>query len=110
MERTFESWIGHPVVLELALGRIGLNVSGIILEDRGHTLLMTQDTAGDVEIPRDYILKIERTQPLGTSNEQTCERVRSGHTPLNQRVGAYTYLSHTAGSRDVVAWMSSRSF
>ena len=60
MEWTFEPWIGHPVVLELALGRIKLNVSGTILKDCGNTLLMRQKTGPDVEIPRDYILKIER--------------------------------------------------
>jgi len=44
----------------LALGRIKLNVSGTILKDCGNTLLMKQETGPDVEIPRDYILKIER--------------------------------------------------
>jgi hypothetical protein len=60
MERTFEYWIGRPVVLELALGRITLDVSGTILKDCGKTLLMKPETGPDVEIPRDYILKIER--------------------------------------------------
>jgi hypothetical protein len=67
MEWTFESWIGHPVVVELALGRIKLDVSGTILKDSGKTLLMKPETGPDVEIPRSYILKIERasrwTQP-----------------------------------------------
>ena len=61
MERTFEPWIGHPVVLELALGRIKLDVSGTILKDCGKTLVMKPEDGPDVEIPRDYILKIERT-------------------------------------------------
>lgn len=60
MERTFEHWIGHPVVLQLALGRIILDVSGTILKDCGTTLLMKPESGPDVEIPRDYILKIER--------------------------------------------------
>jgi hypothetical protein len=60
MERTFQPWIGHPVVLELALGRIKLGVSGTILKDCGKTLLMKPETGPDAEIPRDYILKIER--------------------------------------------------
>jgi hypothetical protein len=60
MEWRIEPWIGHPVVLELALGRIKFNVSGTILKDCGDTLLMKQQTGPDVEIPRDYILKIER--------------------------------------------------
>lgn len=63
MERTFESWIGHPVVLELALGRIKLDVSGTILKDCGKTLLMKPETGPDVEIPRDHILKIVRANP-----------------------------------------------
>jgi hypothetical protein len=60
MERTFEPWIGHSVVLELALGRIKLDVSGTILRDCGTTLLMKPESGPDVEIPWDYILKIER--------------------------------------------------
>jgi len=60
MEWRIEPWIGHPVVLKLALGRIKLNVSGTILKDCGDTLLMKQETGPDVEIPRDYILNIER--------------------------------------------------
>ena len=67
MEQTFRSWIGYPVVLELALGRIKLDVSGTILQDCGKTLLMKPEIGPDVEIPRDNILKIERanrwTQP-----------------------------------------------
>ncbi len=61
MERTFEPWIGRPVVLELALGRIKLDVSGTILKDCGKTLVMKSEDGPDLEIPRDYILKIERT-------------------------------------------------
>jgi hypothetical protein len=60
MEHTFKSLIGHPVVLELALGQIKLYVSGTILKDCGKTLLMKPETGPDVEIPRDYIMKIER--------------------------------------------------
>jgi len=44
----------------LALGQIKLYVSGTILKDCGKTLLMKPETGPDVEIPRDYILEIER--------------------------------------------------
>jgi hypothetical protein len=60
MERTFGPWIGHQVVIELALGRIRLELSGTILEDCGTTLLMKPETGPEVEIPRVYIVKIER--------------------------------------------------
>jgi hypothetical protein len=60
MERTFKPLIGHPVVLELVLGQIKLYVSGTLLKDCGQTLLMKPETGPDVEIPREYILKIER--------------------------------------------------
>jgi hypothetical protein len=60
MERIFKPLIGHPVVLELALGQIKLYVSGTILKDCGKTLLMKPETGPDVEIPRDYILEMER--------------------------------------------------
>ena len=60
MERPFRSWIGYPVVLELTLGRIKLDVPGTILKDCGKTLLMKPETGPDVEIPRDHILKIVR--------------------------------------------------
>jgi hypothetical protein len=60
MERIFKPLIGHPVVLELALGQIKLYVSGTILKDCGETVLMKPETGPDVEIPRDSIMKIER--------------------------------------------------
>jgi hypothetical protein len=60
MERTFKPLIGHPVVLELALGQIKLYVSGTILMDCGNTVLMKPETGPNVEIHRDYILKIAR--------------------------------------------------
>jgi len=59
MKRTFKPVIGHPVVLELALGQIKLYVSGTILKDCGKSLLMKPETGPDVEIPRDYIMNIE---------------------------------------------------
>lgn len=61
MERTFKPLIGRPVILELGLGQIKLYVSGTILKDCGNTLLMKPETGPDVEIPRNYIMKIERT-------------------------------------------------
>lgn len=61
MKRTFEPLIGHPAVLELALGQIKLYVSGTILKDSGDRLLMKPESGPDVEIPRNYIMKIERT-------------------------------------------------
>jgi len=60
MEHTFKLLIGHPVVLELGLGSVKLYVSGTILKDCGKILLMKTETGPDVEIPRDYIMKIER--------------------------------------------------
>ena len=62
MKRTFELWIGHVVVIELALGRIKLDVSGTIVKDCGSTLLMKPESGPDVEIPWVYILKIERAK------------------------------------------------
>lgn len=60
MKRTFAPLIGHPVVLELALGQVKLYVSGTILKDCGDGLLMKPESGPDVEIPRDYIMKIDR--------------------------------------------------
>jgi hypothetical protein len=60
MKRTLEPLIGHPAVLELALGQIKLYVSGTVLRDCGNRLLMKPESGPDVEIPWDYVLKIER--------------------------------------------------
>ena len=60
MERTLKHLIGHSVVLELALGQIKLCVSGTILKDCGNRLLMKPESGPDVEIPRNYIMKIEK--------------------------------------------------
>ena len=60
MKRTFEPLIGHPAVLELALGQIKLYVSGTILRDYGNRLLMKPESGPDVEIPKNYIMKIEK--------------------------------------------------
>lgn len=60
MKQTFAPLVGHPVVLELVLGQIKLCVSGTILKDCGDRLLMKPESGPDVEIPRNYIMKIER--------------------------------------------------
>jgi len=75
MERTFESWIGHLVVLELALVESNGCV-GNILKDCGKTLLMKPETGPDVEVPRDYILKIERRTVGYSRGSNFCERAR----------------------------------
>ena len=60
MKQTFEPLIGHPAVLELGLGQVKLYVSGTILRDCGNRLLMKPESGPDVEIPKSYIMKIEK--------------------------------------------------
>ena len=60
MESAFQSWIGHPVVVRLALGQIKLSLCGRVLKEQPETLLMRPQYGPDLEISKSKVLAIEQ--------------------------------------------------
>jgi hypothetical protein len=60
--QTFESWVGHAVVVQLAVGRVRFSVRGTLRRDRGESLLVTPEIGCDVEIPKTKLLAIEEAR------------------------------------------------
>jgi hypothetical protein len=59
MRRTFAPWVGHAVIVQLAVGQVKLSVRGRLRKDHGETLLVTPEVGCDVEIPKTRLLAIE---------------------------------------------------
>jgi len=59
MDNAFKSWIGHPVVLQVALGDIKVPLRGKLLKDGGETVRMRIGEGWDVDIYKAMILAVE---------------------------------------------------
>ena len=59
MESAFKAWIGHPVVLQVALGDIKVPLRGKLLKDGGDTVRMRIGEGWDVDIYKTMILAVE---------------------------------------------------
>ena len=59
MNSAFASWIGQPVVLQVALGDIRVPLRGKLLKDAGDTLRMRIGDGWDVDIYKTMILAVE---------------------------------------------------
>ncbi|HEX8881759.1 MAG TPA: hypothetical protein VF749_17075 [Candidatus Acidoferrum sp.] len=59
MESAFKAWIGHPVVLQVALGGIKVPLRGRLLKDGGETVRMRIGEGWDVDIYKTMILAVE---------------------------------------------------
>jgi len=59
MESVFESWMGQPVVVQLALGHLKLRLSGQVLREDEETLLMRPECGPDLKIAKTTLLAIE---------------------------------------------------
>jgi hypothetical protein len=55
----FASWIGQPVVLQVALGDIRVPLRGKLLKDAGDTLRMRIGDGWDVDIYKTMVLAVE---------------------------------------------------
>jgi hypothetical protein len=55
----FASWIGQPVVLQVALGDIRVPLRGRLLKDTGDTLRMRIGDGWDVDIYKTMVLAVE---------------------------------------------------
>jgi hypothetical protein len=60
MESPFQSWIGQPVVLQVALGDIKVPLRGKLLRDGGETVRMRIGEGWDVDIYKAMILAVEQ--------------------------------------------------
>jgi hypothetical protein len=59
MESAFKPWIGHPVVLQVALGDIKVPLRGRLLKDGDDTVRMRIGDGWDVDIYKAMILAVE---------------------------------------------------
>jgi hypothetical protein len=59
MNNPFDSWIGHAVVLQVALGEIRVPLRGKLLKDSGETLRMRIGDGWDVDIYKTMIQAVE---------------------------------------------------
>jgi hypothetical protein len=59
MDSAFKSWIGHPVVLQVALGDIKVPLRGKLLKDGAETVRMRIGEGWDVDIYKVMILAVE---------------------------------------------------
>lgn len=59
MESAFATWIGQPVVLQLALGDIKVPLRGKLLKEGGETVRMRIGGGWDVDIYKAMILAVE---------------------------------------------------
>jgi hypothetical protein len=59
MEDAFKSWIGQPVVLQVALGEIKVPLRGKLLKEGGETVRMRIGEGWDVDIYKTMILAVE---------------------------------------------------
>jgi hypothetical protein len=59
VDNAFKSWVGHPVILQVALGDIKVPLRGKLLKDGGETVRMRIGEGWDVDIYKAMILAVE---------------------------------------------------
>jgi hypothetical protein len=59
MDSAYTTWIGQPVVLQLALGDIRVPLRGKLLKEGGETVRMRIGDGWDVDIYKAMILAVE---------------------------------------------------
>jgi hypothetical protein len=59
MHSAFAAWIGHPVVLQVALGDIKVPLRGKLLKEGGDTVRMRIGEGWDVDIYKTMVLAVE---------------------------------------------------
>lgn len=60
MESAFKSWIGQPVVLQVAVGDIKVPLRGKLLKDGDQTVRMRIGEGWDVDIYKAMIVAVEQ--------------------------------------------------
>jgi len=59
VDKAFKSWIGQPVVLQVALGDIKVPLRGKLLKENGETVRIRIGDGWDVDIYKTMILAVE---------------------------------------------------
>jgi hypothetical protein len=59
MDSAYRTWMGHAVVLQVALGDIKVPLRGRMLQDGGETVRMRIGDGWDVDIYKAMILAVE---------------------------------------------------
>jgi len=59
MQTGYNIWLGHSVVLQVALGDIQVPLRGRLLKESGDTVRMRIGDGWDVDIYKNMILKVE---------------------------------------------------
>ncbi len=59
MDSAFKAWVGHPVVLQVALGDIKVPLRGKLLKEGGETVRMRIGDGWDVDIYKAMIVAVE---------------------------------------------------
>jgi hypothetical protein len=60
MEGAYATWVGRPVILQLALGDIKVPLRGKLLKEGGDTVRMRIGDGWDVDIYKTMILAVEQ--------------------------------------------------
>jgi hypothetical protein len=60
MESAYTTWVGQPVVLQVALGDIKVPLRGTLLKDGAETVRMRIGEGWDVDIYKTMILAVEQ--------------------------------------------------
>jgi hypothetical protein len=60
MDSAYASWLGQPVVLQVALGDIKVPLRGTLLKDSDETVRMRIGEGWDVDIYKTMILAVEQ--------------------------------------------------
>lgn len=71
METAFASWIGRPVVVHIALGRIKLSLRGMVLKEQTDTLLLRAHYGPYVKIVKTTVLAIEEASARSAQAQLT---------------------------------------
>jgi hypothetical protein len=80
MTRVFESWIGQPVVLRVALGQFKLRLLGKVLKEQDETLLMRPQCGPDLENSKTKVLAIEE---CGYPRDYASRALNSAHLRMD---------------------------
>jgi hypothetical protein len=59
LDNAFAAWIGHPVILQVALGDIRVPLRGKLLKDSGETVRMRIGEKWDVDIYKAMVMAVE---------------------------------------------------
>jgi hypothetical protein len=88
METPFESWIGQPAIVRLALRHITVSLRATVLTEQTETLLVRDENGLDLQICKNTVLAIEEVGGRSVERHSPCLR-QSCRTQVSSRPGAH---------------------